>query len=251
MTRCGDWPEFLSARLDDALPADDRERTDAHVAGCRDCRERLESLRALKHALARLPSREAPPGAVRAHVEALALRRPSGVFSLTLRFGLAACLVGATWGLVALFSRQALPDAHVAAELAADHLHSVPEAMPAEVVTEDPAEAVRFFSGRVPFPPVAPRLDGARLVGGRLCKIQGRRVQLLFYRAPGDETVSLFVSDQGLGGAGCREARGLQVCSRKAGGLTLLAVGGGPSGELRRRLDTAALVPPSTEAESR
>jgi anti-sigma factor RsiW len=87
---------------------------------------------------------------------------------------------------------------------------------------------------------VAPRLEGARLVGGRLCKIQGRRVQLLFYRAHADETISLFVSDQDLGEPGCREARGLQVCSRRADGLALLAVGGGPSEALRRLLDSAA-----------
>jgi anti-sigma factor RsiW len=242
MTGCGDWLVFLSARVDDALPADDRGRTDAHVGSCRDCRERLESLRALKHAIARLPSREAPPGAVRAHVEALALRGRSVVTSLALRLGLAACLVAGAWGVVALLGRYAPPDAHLAAELVADHLHSVPEAMPAEVVTDDPAEAVRFFEDRVPFPPVAPRLEGARLVGGRLCKIQGRRVQLLFYRAPGDETVSLFVSDQDVGGAGCREARGLQVCSRRAGGLTLLAVGGGPADGLRRLLDSAEIA---------
>jgi anti-sigma factor RsiW len=116
----------------------------------------------------------------------------------------------------------------------------MPEAMPAEVMTENPAEAVRFFSDRVPFQPVAPRLEGARLIGGRLCKIQGRRVQLLFYRAHPNETISLFVSDQHLGGAGCREERGLQVCSRRAGGLALLAVGGGTSDDLRRLLDSAA-----------
>jgi anti-sigma factor RsiW len=114
--------------------------------------------------------------------------------------------------------------------------------MPAEVTTEDPAEAVRFFSDRVPFKPVAPRLEGARLVGGRLCKIQGRRVQLLFYRSrgdQGDQTISLFVSDQELGGIGCRESRGLHVCSRGSGGLVLLAVGAVSAEDLRRLLDSA------------
>jgi anti-sigma factor RsiW len=239
MTGCGDWLTLLSGRLDDALPAEDRERTDAHVASCRDCRGRLDSLRALKHAVARLPGRESPPGAVRAHVEALALRGRPVFAGVARRSVLAACLAAGAWGIAALIGRQAPPDARLAAELAADHLHSVPEALPAEVVTDDPAEAVRFFADRVPFPPLAPRLPGARLVGGRLCKVQGRRVQLLFYRVSGDETVSLFVSDRDMGGAGCREARGLQVCSRRTAGLTLLAVSGGPPAGLRRLLDSA------------
>ncbi len=240
-TGCGEWLELISAGLDEALPGRDRERTDEHVAGCRDCQRRLGSFRALKHAIARLPSREAPPGAVRAHVEALALRgRRSFRLTAAVPWLLAGSLVAATWTYVSLRRVPEGPGAHLAQELAADHLHSVPEAMPAEVVTEDPAEAVRFFSDRVPFRPVAPRLEGARLVGGRLCKIRGRRVQLLFYRAHPDETISLFVSDQDLGEAGCHEARGLQVCSRRADGLALLAVGGGPSEALRRLLDSAA-----------
>ena len=239
---CGEWRELLSAGLDDALPARDRERTEEHVAGCRDCQRRLASFRSLKHALARLPSREAPPGAVRAHVESLALRgRRSLRFGAGVWWLAAGGLVAATWAYVSTRRPPEGPDTHLAEELVADHLHSVPEAMPAEVVTENPAEAVRFFSDRVPFRPVAPRLEGARLIGGRLCKIQGRRVQLLFYRAHPDQTISVFVSDQDLGGAGCREERGFHVCSRTAGGLALLAVGGGPPEELRRLLDSAEL----------
>jgi anti-sigma factor RsiW len=233
---CAEWGELLSASLDGALTLAERERTEAHVAACADCRERLGALRALKHAIARLPSREDPPGAVRAHVESLVHQGPRRI-----RVGLvalAASLV-AVGALVASWRTQTGPSARLADELAADHLHSLPEAMPAEVVTEDPLVAIRFFSERVPFRPVAPRLPGTRLIGGRLCKIQGRRVQLLFYHAEPETTVSLFVSDQTLGAESCREARGLQVCGRRAGALTLLAVGGIERGHLRRLLDGA------------
>jgi anti-sigma factor RsiW len=235
------WLELLSAGLDEALLDGESGRAHEHVATCRDCQMRADSFRALKHAVARLPSRETPPGAVRAHVESLALRgRRSSRFGTAVRWLLAAGLLSAAALYVAVRRGPDGPGAQLAQELVADHLHSVPEAMPAEVMTEEPAEAVRFFSDRVPFQPVAPRLEGARLIGGRLCKIQGRRVQLLFYRAHPNETISLFVSDQDLGGAGCREERGLQVCSRRAGGLALLAVGGGTSDDLRRLLDSAA-----------
>lgn len=238
---CDGWLELLSAGLDAALLDGERDHAREHAATCRDCQTRADSFRALKHAVARLPSRETPPGAVRAHVESLALRgRRSSRLGTAVRWLLAAGLLSAAALYVAVRRGPDGPGAQLAQELVADHLHSVPEAMPAEVMTEEPAEAVRFFSDRVPFQPVAPRLEGARLIGGRLCKIQGRRVQLLFYRAHPNETISLFVSDQALGGAGCREERGLQVCSRRAGGLALLAVGGGTSDDLRRLLDSAA-----------
>ncbi len=241
MTSYGEWVELLSARLDDALAAPDRERTDGHLAECGECQRRLRSFRALKHAVARLPSREAPPGAVRAHVESLALRgRRSGRVGGARWLAAAASVIVAGWVFVQWRGSDQLPAPQLADELVADHLHSIPEAMPAEVVTEDPAAAIEFFTGKVPFSPVAPRLDGARQIGGRLCRIRGRRVQLLFYRAGGDATLSLFVSDQELGGEGCREARGLQVCGRRVSGLTLLLVGGGPREHMQGLLDSAA-----------
>lgn len=241
MTRCGEGFDRLSASLDGALGHAEQERTDAHLAACVECRERLRSLRVLKHAVARLPSRETPPGAVRAHVEALVYRGPGSARSRLARStALAAGLLVTTAALVAAWRAHHRPSSQLAEEVAADHLHSLPEAMPAEVVTDDPGGVIRFFSGRVPFPPVAPRLPGARLIGGRLCKIRDRRVQLLFYRSGTDATVSLFVSDRALGPDGCREARGLQVCSKRAAPLTLLAVAGGEAHEIRSLLEGAS-----------
>jgi len=241
MTSCGEWVDLLSARLDEALAAPDRERADDHLGECSECQQRLRSLRALKHAIARLPSRETPPGAVRAHVESLVLRgRGAARYALPLRLGLAASFIVGAWAFVSFRHDRRSPSAELADALAGDHLHSVPEAMPAEVVTGDPREAIRFFSGRLPFTPVVPSLEGAHLIGGRLCKVQGQRVQLLFYRADSNVTLSLFVSGQALGDDGCREARGLQVCGRRADGLTLLIVGSSPSDHLRRLLDSAA-----------
>jgi len=236
VSECVEWLESLSASLDGALTSAERERTEAHLTACAECRRRLASLRALKHAVARLPSREAPPGAVRAHVESLlhCRQRRMGVGAIAL---LASLVVAA--GTLVSWGMRERPSAQLAEELAADHLHSLPQAMPAEVVTDDPLVAIQFFSDRVPFRPVAPRLPGTRLIGGRLCKIQRRRVQLLFYRTDADVMVSLFVSDQPLGAEGCREARGLQVCSRRAGTLMMLAVGGVEPHHLRGLLEGA------------
>jgi anti-sigma factor RsiW len=130
----------------------------------------------------------------------------------------------------------------LAEELVGDHLRSVAEAMPTEVTTSDPQDVIRFFSGKIPFQPVVPRLGGTRLLGGRLCKIAGRRVELLFYRMDSgtvDSTLSLFVSDQPLGSDACRESRGLAVCGQRLRGLTLLLIGKGPPAELLRLLEGA------------
>jgi anti-sigma factor RsiW len=239
---CGDWLERISEAVDGTLPEADREVFEGHLAGCPECRGRLLSMRAVKHAVARLPSRETPPGAVRARIKSLPLqvggqRRIVGLgWAVTVLV-----LLSAAWAALLLRHREALPSADLAQALVDDHLRSVPEAMPAEVTTSDPQQAARFFVGRVPFPPAAARLPGSRLIGGRLCKLDGKRVELLFYGS-GGRTFSLYAFGDELDVTGCREAHGHWVCGRRLGDLTLLLVGKASGDELRRLLDEATLV---------
>ena len=242
---CDRSPELLSAYLDRALPSPEREQLEAHVSQCPDCRVRLESLRAVKHALARLPSREAPPGAVRARVESLRFARRM-IPTRVLVAALATVVLGAAGLLLA--RRPQAPTLTLTEELVGDHLRSVPDAMPAEVTSHDPREVIGFFAGRVPFSPVAPVFPASRLVGGRLCQIDGRLVQLLFYDAKG-EKLSLFVSGGDLGEPGCREARGHHVCTRRVGGRTLVLVGKVPAEELLHLLDEADRPAPPRSRE--
>jgi anti-sigma factor RsiW len=250
--------ELLSAYLDGVLPAEEREAVDAHLAVCDTCRRRLQTLRALRHAIARLPSRDEPPGAVRAHVDALRFthrarwRRPVLWGSLVA----AAALIA-----VATAVRVLAPPPRMAHELAdefvIDHLKSVPDARPAEVVSNDPRQVRGFFAGHVAFSPVAPALPGTRLVGGRVCRIAGERGQLLFYRTEAqtqangrprgneqtgnEQTLSLFVSTAPFQAAGCDATRGHQVCGRTIGNLKLVLVGALPESTLSRLLENAGL----------
>ena len=239
---CGGWLERISASVDDALPEVEREGFEGHLADCPECRGRLLSMRAVKHAVARLPSRETPPGAVRARIESLPLEgvrpRRFGVVRWT---AAALVLLGAAWAALSLRQREERRSADLAQALVDDHLRSVPEAMPAEVTTSDPQQVVRFFAGRVPFPPVAARLPGSQLIGGRLCKLDGKRVELLFYGS-GGRTFSLYAFGGEIDVSGCREAHGHWVCGRRLGDLTLLLVGQASGDELRRLLDEATLV---------
>jgi anti-sigma factor RsiW len=230
---------LLSVHLDGFLAVPEGDELQAHLPECPACRSRLESLRAIKHAVARLGDREEPPGAVRSHVEAL--RLASKAPRLWRRCAWAAAVAAAVAG-TALWSFRASNEVdRLADELVADHLHSVPEVRPAEVSSSDPAEIERFFARHLPFAAVVPDLPGAALIGGRLCQIEGRRVELLFYRHE-DRTLSLFATDRQLLEEGCHGARGHQVCSRSMGGLTFLLVGELPEDELRRLLLEATVT---------
>ncbi|MEX1245020.1 MAG: zf-HC2 domain-containing protein [Thermoanaerobaculia bacterium] len=237
---CEQIAEFLSPYVDGELAPRQRSEVDGHLADCASCKEQITSVRSLKHAIARLASREETPGAVRARVEALRFVRA--------RFSLArkpAWMAGAALFLVAILAAIAVrnaqsPGARLAKELVSDHLRWQAEVAPAEVASDDPQRVIRFFEGRVPFSPIVPHLPDARLTGARLCKIEGRRAQLLFYRC-GRQTLSVFVLDHDPGDGRCRESRGSHVCSRQLGSLTVLAVGEIPAQTLEQLLREATL----------
>lgn len=227
----------VSPYIDDELPPADREAMQSHLSECAACRARVESIRALKHAISRLPSKEEPPGAIRAHVEALRFDPPKRRAWRTLSVAAAAVAVVVVG--VSLIRRR--DDAmRLADDLVVDHLHSVPEVKPAEIASSDRAEVVRFFADHLPFNAVVPDLPGTELIGARLCQLKGRRVELLFYHRE-NRTLSLFVTDRPVADAGCTAARGHHVCSRSRGDLTMLLVGELPADELRRLLNESSL----------
>jgi anti-sigma factor RsiW len=238
---CRQYAEAISAYLDGETAAEEHAGLQRHVASCTECSEHLEGFRALKHAVARLEGRSSPPEPVQARIEALRFRlRPRGRWLR--RFGLAAA-VGAAALAVATLGRDWLrirPHASLPEELIADHLRYVPEAMPAEVASGDADEVRRFFVGRVPFEPVVPRLGAARLIGGRVCKIEGHKVQLLFYEIVGRK-LSLYVSDREAKMEACHSGGEHCVCGKRLGALSLMLVGRAPERELRELLNEAVL----------
>jgi len=236
---CDQPKESLSLYLDNVLAPSERDAVASHLATCGICRAYLESMRAVKHAVARLPSQEEPPGTIRAHVEALRLdRRHRRGLKIVAPVATAAVLVVAIVATVAL--RRGDRAAQLAEYLIADHLSSVPEVKPAEIASNDREDVARFFAEHLPFAAVVPVLPGTQLMGARLCRIEGRRVELLFYRREG-QTLSLFVTDTPVAGGPCWAARGHHVCSRSNAELTLLLVGELPAEELRRLLDESVL----------
>jgi anti-sigma factor RsiW len=221
---------------------------EAHLAMCSTCAARVESHRALKHGLATLDARLSPSPAVRARVEAQRFRnryRRRRVRQLALG---SAAAVAALVVLVAGITQRPddsaetihEPRAALANELITDHLKYAVRAMPAEVASADPETVRRYFEGAVGFTPAVPTFPAARLLGGRLCSIDGRRVQLLFYEQ-GSRRLSLYVSDGPALAGECRGDGPLHVCSRQHEGLTLTLVGDGPEAEIRTLLQSATL----------
>jgi len=232
--------ELLSPFLDDVLPAAEREAIRAHLSACPDCYTRLESLRALKHAVARLPSREEPPGAIRARIDVLRFgqrARPRWRM-VALTVGPVAAAVVAVWG--GLTVRNDTQAARLADELVMDHLHSVPEVRPAEIASSDRNEIMQFFVDHLPFRPLVPDVPGTQLIGARLCQIGALRVELLFYQREA-RTLSLFVTDQPIASDRCWSAHDHHVCGRSIAQVSMLLVGQLPADELRRLLDESAL----------
>lgn len=246
MTICHFDLEVLSAILDGELEPGEKERFDSHLP-CGDCEARLAALGATKRALGALPGRVEPPDALRARVEALRFRRPDQAERSGWRsrrravFVTFAAAMGAGALLLAWRSHFAPSARERSAELlVADHLRSVPEVRPAEVSSDDPATVERFFSGHVDFPPKAPALPGARLLGGRLCRVEGQLTELLFYQRE-ERVLSLYVAGDSLGVDGCHRARDHEVCSTRRDGVTLTLVGRLPRAEIERLLAEARL----------
>lgn len=237
---CSDLVETVSAYLDGEATEEERVGVERHLTACAECAKRLESFRALKHAVARLEGRAAPPEGVQARVEALRFRPASLRERVGLSGAVAALAAAALAAFVVSGWRQSGVERPLSEELIADHRRSAPDVMPAEVVSADPAEVRRFFEAKVPFEPVVPTLGAAKLIGGRVCKIEGRKVQRLFYEI-NERMLSLYISDRPTKMEKCHKDGEHCVCGERRGRLSLMLVGRASEHELRELLNGAVL----------
>ena len=90
------------------------------------------------------------------------------------------------------------------------------------------------ISKHLEFSPDIPRSNELKLQGGRLCHIDSRKVELLFYRQ-GEDILSLFVSDK-IYKRDCYGSRGHTACIEPIGDLTLILTGTQSPDELSRHL---------------
>ncbi len=245
MSACAMELARLSAYVDGELgPADELDLR-RHLDTCAACARTIETLLALKEAVAMSGDVRPVPHTLRERLAALEQPRrrawrPRLLHVAALTAVVLAAVVAAHWVL-----RPAGSGDRVAEALVADHLHflQVPDAL--EVVSDDPAQIAAWFADKVSFPVRVPRLSGATLLGGRFCSLWGHEVALTFYEVKG-RRLSLFVTDpETLAGTprptGCSSTLGgYRVCLVPAAPTVLAMVGDAEQ--------TAALFPALRQA---
>lgn len=198
--------EMLSAGADGALAAHELHSVQGHLAGCARCRALRAELVLLKASVRE--GAEAPPAseALKVRLATIVARRRSFRRAATV----SAAMVGAVAAVVIL-TRRAPPD--LAAQLVGDHvLMTLEGAKPLEVRDDDPSRIERWFEGRLDFALRIPRLPDARIVGGRVCSIAGRRAALAFYERNGRRLSLFMMYGASARSSGCEGVQGFSVC---------------------------------------
>ena len=213
--------EWLDRYLDGELGERQRRQMDAHVASCAACSARVHGERHVRTHIASLARQgdiapQALRDSVRAQVVPLARAAPApvgestrpSILQPTFRYPTLRVVRGfaVPWGRVAVGLATAAAVAvllqtlggrgvgtALAADLASDHgEHHGPSGDAYLHDEEDPERLMRWFAGQgltVPLPATPP---GARLVGGQVCLVDGRRVGHAVYRL-GGAMVSFFL----------------------------------------------------------
>ena len=242
MTTCAVPFDRLNAYVDGELLAGDELEVRRHLDVCATCISRVESLLAVKDAVAASAELRPVPHTLRERLAAHA-----GASSRWGRFRVARLGLLAAGALLAVVvagdrreplpvSSMRAPDGgsdHVVEALVADHLHFLQEPSAVEIGSNDPDRLAAALEEQVGFRVAIPHLKGAALLGGRRCSLWGQKVALTFYEAHG-KRLSLFIADRAhfpspvAPGSRCTAGLGdYRVCLLPAGETVLAMVGDG------------------------
>jgi anti-sigma factor RsiW len=240
MRTCGVAFEHLNAYVDGELVAGDELALRRHLDVCAICAATVESLLALKDAVAASAELRPVPHTLRERLAALARLsgrarrlRVAGVGLLAAAVVLAVAVAGDRGGHVPASWLRVPPGGPdtVSEALVVDHLHFLQEPSALAIASNDPERVAAALGAQVGFPVVVPRLKGAALLGGRLCTLWGQKVALTFYETRG-KRLSLFIADRARfpspvpRGSRCTAPLGdYGVCLLPAGDTVLAMVG--------------------------
>ncbi len=187
---CRTCEAMVDAYVDGELSTTESIAFEAALAGCPDCRRRLEETRAMSGFLRALPA-EAAPDLLRARIERelraiSAASKPQArpAFGQNMRWmAMAASLIVAVsigW-VGGTFTGRGGPDDD---QLVSTYLRVASSEHPVDVASTDRHTVKPWFAGRIDYSPPVHDLtsDGFPLEGGRLDVVAGRKVSVLVYR---------------------------------------------------------------------
>jgi len=202
MTGCTLSFEALNEYVDGALDPEAELEVRRHLDACATCHKTVEALLELKRTVAASVELRPVPHSLREKLSTLGARRhPGGLGTRPSAyrkagFAAAAAVLLATGLALWLGQRHAPSEAELLAQaLVVDHVRylDVPDAI--QVASADPERLTDIFAGRVGFPLKLPRLEGVKLLGGRLCWLKGHQALLTFYENAGSR-ISLYLLDR-------------------------------------------------------
>lgn len=182
MAACNrDWFESISAWHDGEVSLADRERIEAHLAACADCRMVASALAGVGDTLRR-HEQVAVPAALDQRVRALGRprsnRRRRTAFAAGLAFA-AAAAVG-----VASFPRPALGRG-MTEEIVSHHHRGFSRERPCDFESNDPGKVAGWVRERLGYAVEVPTPPDATLLGARVCSVGGVKTAALMYRRAG------------------------------------------------------------------
>lgn len=190
---CEEADRFLDAYLDGELEPDKRAELEQHLAGCPECKQKLDRLRQLREFfVATAPHYPAPPelkGKVLARLE---VARRSNLLSLVRQpwlYAAALLIISLVLVWLKFFPNQ---EDQIANQAVANFKRAALLERVCDVVSPDPSVVKPWFTGKLDFSPpvVLPGLD-FQMRGGRLDVINNRKVAAVTYKRDKD-LITLF-----------------------------------------------------------
>jgi anti-sigma factor (TIGR02949 family) len=240
MMSCEEADRFLDAYLDGELEPDKRAELEQHLAGCPECKQKLDRLRRLREFFtASAPRYSAPPelkGKVLARLE---VTRRSNIIALVRRPWLYATALLVVSLVLAWLKFSPDREEGIANQAVANFKRAALLERVCDVVSPDPSVVKPWFAGKLDFSPpvVLPGLN-FQMRGGRLDVINNQKVAAVTYKRDKD-LLTLFMWPEGGKPIPKKDwsINGDMVCSWNSNGFNFVCVSNMSDQELDEVVD--------------